>query len=158
MLVDAHRDRHRQPIWESLAGDCPLSGYAGATVAARLEIVPAEHWNFLETGCHNYFETPEYIFVHGGLRSHLDPAQEDAEHLQWMTLASAEKHYSGRKVICGHSPQASGRIADLGHTIGVDTGIAQGGWLSCLALESGEFWQADAQGQCRSGKLHCYPK
>jgi serine/threonine protein phosphatase 1 len=56
-------------------------------------------------------------------------------------------------VIRGHSAQRSGRITDLGHTICLDTNIADGGWLTCLSLDNFEYWQADRDGQSRSGYL-----
>lgn len=153
MMIDAYRDAAKFPIWVCLAGEDPLRSYGHGSLREQLQMVPAEHWAFLETTCRNYFETPDFIFVHGGLRPEVDPAEEHPERLQWTTLLDAALHTSGRTVICGHSAQRNGRIADLGHTICVDTDIAGGGWLTCLALDDFEYWQASADGRSRCGRL-----
>jgi serine/threonine protein phosphatase 1 len=153
MLLDAHREPGKIPIWECLAGENPLASYGRGTTSELLCKVPAEHWAFLAAECRDYFEAAGFIFVHGGIRPHMAPADEDPARLQWTTLADATAHHSRRTIICGHSPQQSGHIADLGHTIGIDTNIANGGWLSCLALDTFEFWQTNSDGESRSGIL-----
>ena len=119
MLIDAYRDPAKFSIWQCLAGKDPLASYASGSTPGQLQMVPAEHWAFLETTCRNYFETAEFIFVHGGLRPEVAPTHEDPERLQWTTLLDAAPHTSGRTVICGHSAQRNGQIADLEHTIAV---------------------------------------
>jgi serine/threonine protein phosphatase 1 len=76
-----------------------------------------------------------------------------ADHLHWLTLSMAFPHESGRTVICGHSAQASGRVADLGHTICVDTGISKGGKLTCLDLIDFDYWQSTEDGRIHRGQL-----
>lgn len=153
MMIDARFDRNKQAIWECLGGDEGLTGYGDGPMREQLRRVPTTHWDFLEKRCVNFFETPEVIFVHGGLRPNIEPRYEDTERLQWMTLSVAEAHQSGRLVVCGHSAQRSGSVADLGHTICIDTGIAKGGWLTCMAIDTFEFWQASAAGEVRGGRL-----
>jgi serine/threonine protein phosphatase 1 len=153
MLIDAYRDPVKVSIWECLGGEDPLASYGRGSNSTLLGMVPAEHWAFLETRCRNYFETPDFIFVHGGIRPQMAPSEEDPERLQWTTLSLAERHLSGRTVICGHSAQRSGHITDLGHTICLDTNITAGGWLTCLSLDDFEYWQADSDGQTRFGHL-----
>ena len=68
-------------------------------------------------------------------------------------LDTARPHRSGRLVVCGHSSQRSGAIADLGHTICIDTAIAWGVRLTCLALPERRFWQASPDGRVRRGAL-----
>jgi serine/threonine protein phosphatase 1 len=153
MMLDAHRDAASIAFWECLGGTNPLASYGRGTLPAQLQMVPESHWEFLEDRCRNFFETPEFIFVHGGVQAHVSPSEEDPERLLWATLGIAEQHFSGRTVICGHSAQKTGIIADLGHTICVDTGITHGGWLTCLALETLAFWQVNADGARRKGVL-----
>ena len=129
------------------------ASYGDGSLRDVIGSVPLHHIRFIEENCRDYFETPEHIFVHGGIRPHIDPAEEDRGRLQWTSLSLAEAHHSGRMVICGHSSQRSGKIADLGHTLCLDTGITSGGWLSCVNLETFEFWQTTAAGVCSSGKL-----
>ena len=153
MLLDAHREPAKISLWECLAGENPLASYGQGSTSMLMSKVPSKHWTFLATECRDYFETPDLIFVHGGIRPDVEPANEELARLQWTTLAEATAHSSGRTVICGHSPQRSGKITDLGHTICIDTNIADGGWLSCLALDTFEFWRANVDGQLRSGVL-----
>ena len=64
-----------------------------------------------------------------------------------------QAHKSGKRVICGHSVQRTGQIKDLGFAACIDTGAAVGGWLTCLEVESGKYWQANQNGQSRTGAL-----
>jgi serine/threonine protein phosphatase 1 len=153
MMIDAHCDPAKITIWECLGGRNPLSSYGHGDLKTQLQTVPPEHWEFLQATCRDYFETPEFIFVHGGIRNTVAPAEEERERLQWMTLGTAEPHLSQRTVICGHSAQRSGQIVNLGHTICADTGITHGGWLTCLALDTFDFWQVNADGERRGGVL-----
>lgn len=153
LMLAAHMDAAQFAPWWRLAGESPLAGYVPGTLREVFDKIAAEHWHFRSHICGNYFETPEYIFVHGGIRPDLPPGRESRERLLWMTLSQAEAHHSGKRVICGHSAQSSGEIADLGHTICIDTGITHDGWLSCLDIGSLEYWQSAANGACRRGPL-----
>ncbi len=153
MLIDARRDKAAFPIWECLSGESPLASYGVGSTEELLRRIPANHLHFLENRCCDHYETDTYIFVHGGIRPAVSPKEEDRERLHWTTLDAAEAHLSGRTVICGHSAQESGQIADLGHTICIDTGITKGGYLTCLDLSDLSYTQACAVGEIRKGKL-----
>jgi serine/threonine protein phosphatase 1 len=56
-------------------------------------------------------------------------------------------------MICGHTRQTSGLPLDLGHAVCLDTHASSGGWFTCLETESGMYWQANQQGELRSGRL-----
>jgi serine/threonine protein phosphatase 1 len=146
MLIDAHRDPSKFGIWQCLAGENPLASYGEGETEDLLGLIPAHHWRFLEERCVNFFEDDHFIFVHGGIRPNRTPAKEEVERLQWTTLSMAEPHHSGKTVICGHTRNHAGKIADLGHTICIDTGISNDDFLSCLELPSLSYWQADSQG------------
>lgn len=153
MLVDAYLHPSKFGIWECLAGPDPLASYGARPTEELLGSLPDLHLQFLRNQCVDYFEIDRFIFVHGGIRPGQTPAQEDTDHLHWLTLSMALPHESGRTVICGHSAQASGRIADLGHTICIDTGISKGGWLTCLDLVNLDYWQSTEDGRTRRGQL-----
>lgn len=148
MLLDA-RDPVKFAIWECLAGDDPLTGYGEGAPADILREIPSSHWHFLETTCVDFLEHGAFIFVHAGIRPDSKPEEEDQERLHWQTLGMALPHSSGKTVVCGHSAQQSFRIADLGHTVCVDTGITKGGFLTCLELHSRQAWQSDAAGMLK---------
>jgi len=153
MLLDAHLDPVKYSIWESLAGDAPLASYGAGESSELIQQIPESQWHFLAHTCVDFHEDDRFIFVHAGIRPHLSPQEEDADHLQWLTLSSAQPHLSHRTVICGHSAQVSGQIADYGHTICVDTGISKGGFLTCLELGSFHYWQASPEGSIRESVL-----
>jgi serine/threonine protein phosphatase 1 len=47
MLVDAHVDPAKFPIWECLAGSDPLASYGTGPTDELLGIIPERHWHFL---------------------------------------------------------------------------------------------------------------
>lgn len=154
LMIDAHRNPSLHlPTWECLSGGEPLRSYGPGRTKKLLKEVPDAHWTFLEETCSNYHETDHFLFVHAGLRPDRAPAEESLDTLLWQKLTHATAHQSGRTVICGHTAQKSGTIADLGHTICIDTAISKGGTLTALALDRFEFWQASPEGEVTTGKL-----
>lgn len=141
------------PGWECLSGGDPLASYGKGTTRKLLKSVPPAHFDFLQNTCRNFHETENFLFVHAGLNPDRAPAEESLDTLHWQKLPHAAAHHSGKTVICGHTAQASGQIADLGHTICIDTGLTKGHHLTALALDTFEFWQATASGETSSGKL-----
>jgi serine/threonine protein phosphatase 1 len=106
---------------------------------SRLEqmVLPPEHERFFRE-LKLYYETPEYIFVHGGLRPGVPVAEQGEEDLLWIRgefIAAMDDF--GRKVIFGHTPFRQPLI--LPNKIGIDTGAAYGNALTCLKLPQEEF-------------------
>lgn len=153
MFLDAHRDASNFPMWECLSGEAPLQSYGNGSLREILASVPDKHINFLANRCVNYYETADYIFVHAGIRPHVEPKEEETERLQWTALNLACAHFSSKTVICGHSSQPSGMIADLGHTICIDTGITKGNHITCLNLDDFTFTKATLDGRISWGTL-----
>jgi serine/threonine protein phosphatase 1 len=56
-------------------------------------------------------------------------------------------------MVCGHTAQKSGLPRDHGHAVCIDTWVYGKGWLTCLDVATGEFWQANQRGQTRAGRL-----
>ena len=132
------------------AGDAALL-LAGALAdpAGISRLIPRAHWLFWE-GCRDWFETEDYIFVHGGVEPDLDMELQSPERLHWLRFDPAQRgHKSGKKVICGHAPRLSGHPEDLGHTLCIDTYLYGGQWLTCLDLTNGEYYQANNLGEVR---------
>ena len=153
LFLNALRKPSEVAMWECLAGESPLSSYGVGASEELLGNVPRQHLEFLESRCCDSHETEEFIFVHGGIQPHQNPAEEDRDRLQWSALSLAAPHISGRTVVCGHTSQSTGTIADLGHTICIDTGITKGQWLTCLDLTDFSFTQVSAKLECRRGVL-----
>ncbi len=100
-------------------------------------VLPPEHRQFFEA-LRLYYETPDYLFVHGGLKPGVDPAEQDEEDLLWIRgdfIASLEDF--GKKVIFGHTPFQQPLV--MPNKIGIDTGAAYGNRLTCLILPREEF-------------------
>ena len=153
MMLDAFKDPDKFLLWDCLGGRNGLESYGQGPAKSLIKKVPQAHWNFLEFTCRNAFEDEDSIYVHGGIRPHMAPEEEDLERLQWTTLGMALPHESGKTIICGHSSQTNARIADLGHTICIDTGITKGGCLTCLRIDDLTYWQFGQNGNMHQDVL-----
>jgi len=103
-------------------------------------ILPPEHERFYRD-LKLYYETPDYIFVHGGLKPGVPLAEQQEEDLLWIRgefIASMEDF--GRLVIFGHTPFR--RPLLMPNKIGIDTGAVYGNFLTCLKLPVKEFFFA----------------
>jgi serine/threonine protein phosphatase 1 len=78
--------------------------------------------------------------------------------LFWEFFDSIQPHSSGKRIICGHSPQKSGTPNNRGFAVCIDTGPIYGGWLTCLDTASNFYWQVTEKGAVRSGFLECSPR
>ena len=150
MMLDARDKKSWLRPWLRSGGDATLRSYSspGGDEASFFDI-PDSHIEFLENRLVPYYECDSHFFVH----ANADPAvaldeQSDAT-LYWRKLGEPEKHHSGKIMVCGHSPQESGIPFFNGNAIGIDTWAWNGGWLSCLEVESGTIFQANETGERR---------
>ncbi len=157
MLLAALYNREMQRCWLSCGGVGMLASY-GYTLDAPPwrpwhEAIPREHWAFL-AGCPNYHETDTHIFLHAGYDPNQPMSQQSGEALRWQftDARTARPHCSGKTVVCGHTPQRSGTILDLGFLVCIDTYCHGGKWLTALEVGSGEWWQANQKGEVRRGR------
>ena len=149
MMLHARDDRSVLLNWIACGGDRTLDSY-GAT---GFQDVPESHWDFIADTL-RYHETEHDFFVHANVRPDLPLKDQHDYTLFWEHLGGAvARHVSGRRMICGHTPQTSGLPLDLGHAVCLDTHACGGGWLTCLETESGMYWQASQKGELRSGRL-----
>ncbi|WP_218280452.1 hypothetical protein [Verrucomicrobium spinosum] len=79
----------------------------GSYGTTLLEDVPEHHWAFLESTL-PWYETATDIFVHANLRAHLPLDQQSENVIYWERLIICHPHISGRRMICGHTPQHEG--------------------------------------------------
>ena len=149
MMLRARDDRSSLINWIPHGGGATLDSY-GAT---GFQDVPGSHWDFL-AGTIRYHEAEHDFFVHANVCHDLPLKEQSDSNLFWEHLGKAIcPHVSGRRMICGHTAQASGLPLDLGHAVCIDTHACGGGWLTCLETESGRYWQANQQGELRRGCL-----
>ena len=153
MMLRARHDRSELKMWLGVGGTQAIGSYAVNGMRAHLDSVPPIHWAFLEKGCVDYFETDTHIFVHAGVDPSRPLDEQSEMMLFWEFVNAPIRHASGKRVICGHSSQRSGLPRAWRTTVCLDTGAYAGGWLTCLDVHSGTFWQANESGTTRIDQL-----
>jgi serine/threonine protein phosphatase 1 len=140
-------------LWHACGGDATLMSYCPFDDRGTLADVPDAHWEFLDRRCVDWYETDSHFFVHGGVVPHLPLARQSPVVLRWQTFDNPQPHACGKVMVCGHTPQRDGLPTDLGHAVCIDTNAHDGGWLTCLDVTGGEYWQANERGETRGGVL-----
>jgi len=154
MMMDSREEPGLLPTWLFNGGEQTLASYSRPGRQGILKDIPESHWDFLDHVCVDWFETEHHIFVHGGVIPHLGLSEQPVQVLRWQKLSRQYPHFSGKVVVCGHTVQPDGVPLDLGFAVCVDTGIyLPEGWLTCLDVETGDFWQASATGFSRKGHM-----
>jgi serine/threonine protein phosphatase 1 len=148
MMLKARSDRQMMSNWLVYGGDETLDSYQVDSGHKWQEQIPKEHWSFLKQTL-PYYETKNSIFVHAGLAPGVPLQQQNDENLYWLLQKSPKPHSSGKTVFCGHTSQMNGEIKNFGHTVLLDTFICGGKWLSCLNVETGDYWQANQNNEIR---------
>ena len=116
------------------------------------DAVPSSHWEFLRK-CNPYVETKSHIYVHANLE-HDTPLKEQLPFtIIHKKFGTPKPHMSGKVMICGHTAQKTHIPANLGHAICIDTDVGRGGWLTCLHVENGNYWQTNVNGESRERTL-----
>ncbi len=152
MILDAREDALKTNLWQSYGGFEALISYGANYKQDWATIIPDSHWKFFERTA-PYFETENHIFVHACLDGEADMDEQSDWLLYWESLDRLKPHKSGKRIICGHSPQRSGQILDLGFALCIDTGAVNGGWLTCLDVNSGSWWQSNEKREMRRGSI-----
>jgi serine/threonine protein phosphatase 1 len=147
MLLGALEGKDDLGFWLKFGGRDTLDSYGG-----DFKKVPAEHIRFIKR-CRNYYETLGQFFVH----AYYDPDRPLYEQLwngmRWLSLPRCPlRHCSGKVAIVGHTAQTSGEILDMGFLKCIDTFCHGGGWLTALAVDTGQVWQANQEGVLRQSE------
>jgi len=138
---------HNPTQWLAVGGDTTLDSYGAADWSG----IPDEHWRFLED-TERYYETDTHFFVHAGVTAELALVDQKNYDLFWQFFPESKPHISGKTMICGHS-EVGDIPKNVGYAVCIDTKVYNGGWLTCLDAESGDYWQANEQGETRRGKV-----
>jgi serine/threonine protein phosphatase 1 len=152
MILEGRKDPLKASMWQSYGGLEMLESYGGAFEKDWWTKIPDAHWKFLQ-GTVRAHEDSKNIFVHAFLHADLDIKNQPDALIMWNFFDGIRPHKSGKRVICGHTPQRSGMINNLGYAVCVDTGAAIGGWLTALEVGSGDFVQTNQKGEARRGKI-----
>jgi len=149
MMLDAWHGKEATE-WLKCGGRATLASYAAAGMDGKLSDVPDAHWDFLENHCVNWHETDTHFFVHANAYPDVALDEQPDYMLFWEQLQKTAAHRSGKIMVCGHTPQKSGLPLNLGHAICLDTWVHGRGWLTCLDITTGQYWQATQTGKQRT--------
>ena len=100
--------------------------------------LPPDHAQFFQD-LELYYEIPDYIFVHGGLKPGVPLDEQVEDDLLWIRgeFITSEADF-GRRVIFGHTPFKQPLL--MPNKIGIDTGAVYGNFLTALKLPEEEFF------------------
>jgi serine/threonine protein phosphatase 1 len=152
MMESARHSLPARRSWAMTGGDTTLASYALQYKGKGLEAVPDSHWMFLSK-LSSHFETEKHLFVHASLDSEVDLEDQFEVVMYSGNFDSIGPHRSGKTVICGHSSQKSGLPKSIGHAICIDTWACGNGWLTCLDVDVQRYWQANQDGETRTGLI-----
>lgn len=152
MILDAREDALKANLWQSYGGFEALISYGANYNQDWAKIIPEAHWKFFDHTA-RWFETEDHIFVHAGLDADADMDEQPDWLLYWEPVDKLKPHESGKRIVCGHSPQRSGQILDLGFALCIDTGAVNGCWLTCLDVDTGSCWQSNEKRETRRGSI-----
>ncbi len=121
-------------------GTPTLESYSVPEGASALELIPAEHVDFLKTLATSYLHPP-YLFVHAGISPLRQLEEQSVEDMLWIRQEFIfHPHQLGATVVFGHTPMRAVMV-DLPYKLGIDTGLVYGGKLTCVEFSEGVLYQ-----------------
>lgn len=140
--------RDAGPNWLAFGGKETLASYGGSA-----DGVPAEHVRLLETA-DRVLQRGDQIYAHAGVDPAVPLAEQEDFALRWRKLTFDEPAPpDGRRVVCGHTAQASGDPFAFPGWVCVDTKVyGADGWLTALQTAGDgkdRVWQANQRGEVR---------
>ena len=153
IMLQARESAEAFKQWQDVGGDATLASYSPFGDSGRLVDIPDSHWKFLEKGTRSWFETETHFFVHANVYPECPLADQPDFMLFWEGFDDPPPHESGKIMVCGHTSQKSGKPKNIGHAVCIDTWACGRGWLTCLDVASGKYWQANQLGETRTSWL-----
>lgn len=118
---------HANQMWMSNGGNLTMAGYIrresgdegwGSVPISRIpDFIPKDHITFYQ-GLRKYYETEDFIFVHGGLDPDKSPYNQPLEEVVWdrslvKNVVNSIKYRIplpnwDKTIVCGHSVQSDG--------------------------------------------------
>ena len=119
-------------------GEATLGSYMKSGGLNEANLIPPEHLEFFDN-LRLYYETENYIFVHGGLKANIPLEHQDEWDMLWIRDEFIYSDFDfGKLVIFGHTPFREPLILD--NKIGIDTGAVYGNKLTCVELSAMKFF------------------
>ncbi len=115
-------------------GEATLASYGGDP-----DDIPSAHLAFFHD-LRTMYETPDYLFVHAGIRPMVPLVEQSLHDLIWIRQEFFK--FVGKfpkPIVFGHTPLRQVLMAE--DRIGIDTGCVYGGKLTCLKLPQREVVQ-----------------
>jgi calcineurin-like phosphoesterase family protein len=153
MMLQARDDEEAFHRWLGYGGNATLASYSPFGDSGRFADVPDAHWQFLESDTRSWYEMETHFFVHANAYTNCALEEQPDFMLYWEAFNEPSPHESGKVMVCGHTSQKSGKPLNVGHAVCIDTRAHGGGWLTCLDVSSGKYWQANQKGEIRSDWL-----
>lgn len=151
LMRDAISGRGSFEMWERVGGKATMESYGGNVVG----ILP-EHIRTL-LSAQPFWETDTEIYVHACLEPNVSLPNQTRDWLRWKHLGGSERpHRSGKRVICGHTPQYDGYPLVFDGWVCLDTYCHGGKFLSCLEVGPDVVFQASQSGELRQFSLSQY--
>lgn len=123
----------------------PHDHAAGRVHANALRLVPEAHIAFINA-LPTWYETPDAIFVHAGIRPGVAMPDQTETDLVWIRtgfLDDPRDH--GALIVHGHT--ALDAPTHYGNRLNIDSGAAYGGPLTAVVLDAGAVFHLTAQGR-----------
>ena len=125
--------------WLQNGGVDTLESYGMEDYSEWVDVIPAEHWEFLEKTRFEH-QIPGYHFVHAGLLpsdAHWEMAGWGLDPRLWIReeFLNSVADFDGRIVVFGHTPQRTGKPLVQPNKIGIDTGAVFGKSLTAAILD-----------------------
>ena len=153
MMLQARESDQAFTEWLKCGGDATLGSYSPFDDPGRLADIPDSHWDFLEQQTRAWFEIDSHFFVHANAYPDYPLEEQPDLMLFWESFNDPPPHESGKIMVCGHTSQKSGKPKNIGHAVCIDTWACGKGWLTCLDVGSGKYWQANQHGETRLSYL-----
>ncbi len=148
MMEDSRTSIYDFQLWINNGGVQTLASFD-----SDLLDIPEPYWDFMEH-CPLYHETENFIFVHAGPSPDLPLDAQRPRTLCWLRFNELKAHQSNKTIICGHTPQRTHIPGILSYAVCIDThAFNPAGYLTCLDVNSGNYWQANQSKESRSNKI-----
>jgi serine/threonine protein phosphatase 1 len=140
MLLDYHLHRKNEEVFFMNGGNVTAFSYGLIRTDAGVRIdIPEDHIAFFQS-LRPYYETDRFIFVHAGLKPGIPLAEQKKKDLLWIRDEFInDRSVLEKIVVFGHTPVAKPLVEQ--YKIGIDTGAAYGGKLTCVELTQMKFYQ-----------------